>query len=118
MGICVGCRNTGGGLTGDCGTVVGIFGGWMIGVFGLEIPSAQYLQAGFEALVHKDIWTGLAKSVVFARLVGIISTYQGLSVKGGAEGVGKATTQSVVYSVIAIIIADCVCTALFFYVLS
>lgn len=97
---------------------VGIMGGWMVGAFGLDIPSELYLQAGFDALVHKDIWTGLAKSGVFALLVGLISTYQGLTVKGGAEGVGKSTTQSVVYSVIAIIVADCVCTALFFYVLS
>src|SRR5947199_216736 len=85
---------------------------------GLDIPSGLYLQASFNALVAKDVLTGLAKSVVFAFLVGLIATYQGLSVKGGAEGVGKATTQSVVYSVIAIIIADCVCTTLFFYVLS
>ncbi len=97
---------------------IGIVGGWLIGAFGLDIPSELYLQAGFNALAAKDIWTGLAKSVVFALLVGLISTYQGLSVKGGAEGVGKATTQSVVYSVIAIIVADCICTAVFFYVLS
>ncbi len=97
--------------------VVGIIGGYLIGVVTLGIPSELYLQAGFDALVPKDILTGLAKSAVFALLVGIISTYQGLSVRGGAEGVGKATTQSVVYSVIAIIVADCVCTALFFYVM-
>lgn len=96
---------------------VGMVGGYLIGVLGLGISSGMYIQVSFDALAAKDIWSGLAKSLVFALIVGLISTYQGLSVKGGAEGVGKATTQSVVYSVIAIIVADCICTALFFYVL-
>ena len=77
--------------------------------------SGLYIQASFDALIPKDMLTGLAKSVVFAFLIGVISTYAGLSVKGGAEGVGKATTQSVVASIIAIIVSDGICTGIFYY---
>jgi phospholipid/cholesterol/gamma-HCH transport system permease protein len=95
---------------------IGIFGGFLIGTLGLSIDANLFLKATFDALAAKDIWSGIAKSVVFAFLVGIISTYTGLSVEGGAEGVGKATTQSVVASIIAIIVADGICTAIIFYV--
>lgn len=95
---------------------IGIFGGYLIGVLSLGIDSNLYIKGTFDALVGKDIWTGIAKSFVFAMLVGVISTYCGLSVEGGAEGVGKATTRSVVLSIISIIIADGICTAIFFYV--
>ncbi len=95
---------------------MGIIGGLLIGTFALSISPALYLQMGFDALIPKDILTGMAKSFVFAILIGLISTYKGLHVKGGADGVGKATTESVVYSIIAIIVSDCVCTAVFYYV--
>jgi len=98
------------------GDAIGMLGGFLIGSLGLGIPPALYIQEAFNALVPKDIVTGIIKSVVFAFLIGLNATHQGLSVEGGAEGVGKATTQSVVFSIIAIIVADCVCTTLFFYV--
>jgi phospholipid/cholesterol/gamma-HCH transport system permease protein len=95
---------------------IGIFGGFLIGTLCLSIDANLFLKATFDALAAKDIYSGIAKSFVFAFLVGIISTYTGLSVEGGAEGVGKATTQSVVASIIAIIVADGICTAVIFYV--
>jgi phospholipid/cholesterol/gamma-HCH transport system permease protein len=95
---------------------IGILGGYLIGVLTLGIDSNLYLKSTFDALVAKDIWSGIAKSFVFAGLVGLIATYTGMSVQGGAEGVGKATTRSVVLSIISIIIADGICTAIFFYV--
>lgn len=98
------------------GDAVGMLGGLLIGSLGLGIPAGLYWETAFNALVHKDILSGIAKSVVFALLIGLNATYQGLSVDGGSESVGRATTQSVVFSIIAIILADCVCTALFFYV--
>src|SRR3989338_1785959 len=97
------------------GDVVGILGGFVIGTLGLGIEPNFYLEKSFDALVAKDITTGIAKSVVFALLIGLISTFKGLSVEGGAEGVGRATTQSVVLSIITIIISDCLCTAIFYY---
>lgn len=95
---------------------IGMFGGYLVGVLGLGISSGLYLQENFDALVPKDLLTGLAKSAVFALLVGLIATYKGLSVAGGAEGVGRATTESVVLSIIAIIVADSLLTGLFYYV--
>lgn len=96
---------------------IGMFGGYLIGVSSLGISSGLYLQENFDALVPKDLLTGLAKSAVFALLIGLIATYKGLSVEGGAEGVGRATTESVVLSIIAIIVADSLLTGLFYYVL-
>lgn len=95
---------------------IGMLGGYVIGTLGLGINPNLYLQANFDALVPKDMLTGLAKSFVFALLVGLIATYTGLSVQGGAAGVGRATTQSVVASIFAIIIADGICTGVFYYV--
>jgi phospholipid/cholesterol/gamma-HCH transport system permease protein len=100
------------------GDAMGMLGGLFIGVFGLDIPGELYWRVGFNALVYKDITSGIVKSVVFAMLIGINATYQGLNVEGGSESVGKATTQSVVFSIIAIILADCLLTAIFFYVLT
>ena len=95
---------------------IGMFGGYLVGVLGLGISSGLYVQENFDGLVPKDLLTGIAKSAVFALLVGLISTYKGLSVEGGAEGVGRATTESVVFSIIGIIVADSLLTGLFYYV--
>ena len=95
--------------------LIGIAGGYLVGVFKLGIGSRVYINMTFDPLVLKDFFTGIAKSVSFAALIGIISCYQGFATEGGAEGVGKATTFSVVLSFIMIIAADCVFTALFFF---
>jgi phospholipid/cholesterol/gamma-HCH transport system permease protein len=66
--------------------------------------------------VSKDILTGLFKSFIFAVIICIVASYEGLQAEGGAEGVGRATTQAVVTSFILIIAADCLCTALFYFI--
>lgn len=63
----------------------------------------------------KDVWTGLIKSVAFAMTISMIGCYMGLKTKGGAEGVGRATTLSVVTSFILIILFDCVLTGIFYF---
>jgi len=95
--------------------LIGIFGGYLVGVFKLGIGSRMYINMTFTPLVLKDFFTGIAKSICFAALIGIISCYQGFTTEGGAEGVGRATTFSVVLSFIMIIAADCLFTALFFF---
>lgn len=95
---------------------IGLFGGFLVGTLTLGLDPNMFLKASFDALVPKDILTGVVKSFVFALLVGLIANYKGMSVKGGAEGVGRATTESVVLSIIAIIVSDCLCTAVFYYV--
>lgn len=94
---------------------IGMLGGFLIGTLSLGIDSYLYIEKNFDALVLKDIYTGLAKSAAFALLMGLVSSYQGLAVEGGAEGVGRATTQAVVISIVLIIVADCFFTALFYY---
>lgn len=94
---------------------VGMAGGFVIGTLSLGIEPYLYLKKNFDALVLKDLYTGLTKSAAFALLIGLVSCYQGLTVEGGAEGVGRATTQAVVISIVLIIVADCFFTALFYY---
>ena len=94
---------------------IGIFGGYLIGVFNLKINSALYIDTTFRFLTAKDVMTGIIKSFVFGAIIALIGCYQGLNTKGGAEGVGKATTTSVVTSFILIILANCVLTAVFFF---
>ena len=67
-------------------------------------------------LVPKDLFTGLFKSVIFGVIISIIGCFEGLKTEGGAEGVGRATTRSVVMSFILIISADCFITALFYFI--
>ena len=95
--------------------IVGIIGGYIVGVGRLGISSSMYLRMTWEPMVYKDIFTGLAKAVVFAVIICIIACYEGMNTKGGAEGVGKSTTLSVVTSFILIIAADCFITALFYF---
>ncbi len=94
---------------------IGIFGGYFIGVYHLSIRSSLYMNMTFQTLVYKDIFTGLIKTVFFGMLIAIIACFEGLNVRGGAEGVGKATTKSVVNTFIMIIAADCFFTALFYF---
>ncbi len=97
--------------------VVGMVGGWAIGVTGLGINSTLYIAKSVEALCLKDIYTGLLKSFIFSILIALVSCHQGLSVSGGADAVGKATTQAVVISIVLIIVVDCLATAVIYYAL-
>ncbi len=95
--------------------IIGIIGGYLVGIFKLGIGSTVYITMTFKPLMPKDFFTGIIKSVAFAVIISIISCYQGFNAEGGAEGVGRATTMSVVLSFILIIAADCVFTALFYF---
>jgi len=95
--------------------LVGMFGGWVIGVFNLGLSSGLYIDKTLEFLELKDVYIGLFKSFVFAGLISLIGCYMGFSTKGGAEGVGNSTTVSVVTSFILIILSDCVVTGIFYF---
>jgi len=95
--------------------IVGIFGGFLVGVFNLHLDPYRYITFSFKFMEWKDVWTGLVKSVVFAIIISMIGCYMGLRTKGGAEGVGRATTLSVVTSFILIILFDCVLTGVFYF---
>ncbi|MBU2102677.1 MAG: ABC transporter permease [Candidatus Omnitrophota bacterium] len=97
------------------GNLSGIFGGYLVGTNALHINGDLYVQTSFKYLELKDIFTGLIKSVIFAIIIALIGCYEGLNTRGGAEGVGRATTRSVVISFILILLADCVVTAFFYF---
>lgn len=80
----------------------------------LEIPVVAFIRGILDQVALVDFWTGIAKAVVFGMLIGLIACANGLRVTGGAAGVGRATTATVVESVVAIIIADLVFTAIFY----
>jgi phospholipid/cholesterol/gamma-HCH transport system permease protein len=94
--------------------VVGILGGLTVGRLSLGIPAALYMEQTFRALLLKDVFSGLLKSVVFAGIIAGVGCYQGFRVEGGAEGVGRRTTASVVVSIFLIIAADLVFTVTFY----
>ncbi len=96
--------------------MIGIFGSYMICVFKLGISPSMYLQVTYDALAYKDLFSGLFKTVVFGMIIAIVSCYEAFNVEGGAEGVGKATTRSVVTTFILIIAADAFFTALFYFI--
>lgn len=95
--------------------IIGILGGFIVGVFNLKLDPYRYLTFSFKFMEWKDVWTGLVKSVVFGITISMIGCYRGLKTQGGAEGVGKATTLSVVTSFILIILFDCLLTGLFYF---
>jgi len=95
--------------------VVMIAGGWLTGVK-LGIDPDVYYQLTTQAVNVTGFFTGLIKAAVFGLLIGLIACFLGLSVKPwqGSEGVGQATTNTVVYSIVALIGADAVFTVIFY----
>jgi len=93
----------------------GIFGGWVISISAIGLSSAEFIDMVISETLFKDVWTGIVKSQVFALLIGLVACYEGMRVKGGAADVGRATTRAVVMAIVAIIFADCVLTALFYW---
>ena len=93
-----------------------VFGGWVAGVFIVGVDSAIYMEETVKAMAEKDLVTGLTKSFFFGVVICWVGIYRGFQVEGGAEGVGRRTTSSVVTSVFLIIIVDLVFTVLFYYV--
>ncbi len=94
--------------------VMGILGGLSVATGVLQMNGSVYLSDTVDALVLQDIFAGLVKAVAFAVIIGLVGCHQGLRVEGGAEQVGRATTTSVVRSIVLVIVADLFVTAIFF----
>ena len=97
---------------GDC---VGMVGGWSICHYALDISTPAYILRSIMQAEPWDLYSGLVKSVVFAWLIITIACHMGLGVEGGAEGVGQATTSSVVWSLLILLITNAMMTAIFFF---
>ncbi len=96
------------------GDLMGILGGLVVAQFFLNIGYVQYLQRTFDMLTLQDFYTGLIKAGVFGMLISSLACYLGLSVTGGAQGVGNATTRTVVLTIVALIAVDLIFTAAFY----
>lgn len=97
--------------------VIGILGGYVVCVYKLEMTNQMFWHMVIMTLDPPDIITGLVKTIFFGAIIALVGCRQGLTVSGGAEGVGRATTLSVVISFILIIMADCLFTTIFNYIL-
>lgn len=98
------------------GDVTGVvFGGFMTVGF-LGVPYELYVSNTLNQLVPQDFFTGLIKAGVFGLILSSIACFNGLRVTGGAAGVGKATTDTVVQSIVCVIIADLMFTAIFYQI--
>ncbi|MBI1994596.1 MAG: ABC transporter permease [Deltaproteobacteria bacterium] len=93
--------------------LVGILGGLVITTFELDIPADFYLNSIIQFIRFQDLFSGLGKTFFFAFFIAIIACYNGLEVSGGADGVGRATTQTVVTTSITILVSDFFLTKLF-----
>jgi phospholipid/cholesterol/gamma-HCH transport system permease protein len=85
---------------------VGLIGGFVIAYFTLRIGRVEFWTRAVNALQFSDLMQGMAKPVVFGFLLATVGCYKGLTVRGGTEGVGRATTQAVVISSVLILITD------------
>ncbi len=85
---------------------LGILGGLFVSVTKLDIPSTVYWNDILDFMELSDFFHGLIKSFFFAVIIVIVSCYKGFTTEGGAEGVGYATTQAVVISMVLILVSD------------
>lgn len=85
---------------------VGIFGGWVVARFTLQVNSGVYWSSVTNGLYMQDAWMGLIKPLVFGFLIVTIACHVGLRTAGGTAGVGKSTTVAVVAGSVAVIAAD------------
>lgn len=93
-------------------SLCGILAGYFMSVHVLNINSEMYMESIRENVLLSDITNGLIKAIFFGFLLSLISTYKGFITKGGAKGVGIATTQSVVFANVVIFVADYILTSL------
>ena len=94
--------------------IIGVFGGYIVAVYKLGFNASNYLQQTYNFLEAEDVNSGLVKAAVFGFIVTLMGCYHGYNSKGGAQGVGTATTNAVVSSSILILCFDYILTEMFF----
>ena len=94
--------------------IVGVAGGMLVGTQILDIDAGVYLTTTQLAILPRDFLSGIVKGPLFGLLIATIACYEGLNVSGGAEGVGRATTNTVVKCIVALITADVIATSLLY----
>jgi phospholipid/cholesterol/gamma-HCH transport system permease protein len=99
------------------GDAVSLFGAYYMSVFVSHQSSTFYWSSIKDVLIFENVFSGAAKPFIFGYLIACISCYMGLSTRGGAVGLRRATTQAVVISIIVIIISDFILTRILLYIL-
>lgn len=94
--------------------IIGVFGGYLVGVYKLGFAPENYLHKTWEFLTYEDVVSGLWKAAAFGFIVTLMGCYNGYNSKRGAQGVGAATTGAVVSASILILITNYFLTQLFF----
>lgn len=94
---------------------VGLLGGCVASVFSLRLSAVEFWRRAIDALEFADLMQGFSKSLAFGFILATVGCYKGLTVRGGTQGVGRATTQSVVISSVLIIVADTFLTKIALY---
>ena len=94
--------------------IIGVFGGYLVSVYKLGFNPDAYVTNTFEYLETMDVVSGLVKAAVFGYLIALMGCYHGFHSKGGAQGVGKATTNAVVTGAILVLIFNYIITEAFF----
>jgi len=97
------------------GEIMGAAGGMLVSRFFIGIDMTQYIDRTLSSINLKDFLTGLIKAAVFGGIISGLACYLGLKVTGGAQGVGVATTRTVVLTIVALIFVDLMFTSVFYY---
>jgi phospholipid/cholesterol/gamma-HCH transport system permease protein len=93
--------------------VVGIFGGYLIGVVLLGVSSGSYFNGMVQSVTTLDVNGGIVKSLVFGLTIILVACYKGYFTQRGAEGVSRATTETVVLSAVLVLAWDYIITSFF-----
>ena len=96
------------------GDIIGVMGGWLLATTALDYNSVAYLQRSADFLETWDVISGLIKAAVFGFIIALMGCYQGFNSRGGAQGVGRATTNAVVSASILILAANYIITSIVF----
>ena len=96
------------------GDIIGILGGYIISIYQLDFNASNYLHQTVQYLEARDVILGLVKAAAFGFIIALMGCYHGYTSKGGAQGVGSATTKAVVSASILILITNYALTVLFF----
>ena len=94
--------------------LVGIAGGYLVGVMLLKVDAGIFIRKMQDMVEWVDLSSGIYKAFVFGALLSIIGCYKGYNASGGAEGVGRATTEAVVIASVSILVSDYILTSLLF----
>jgi phospholipid/cholesterol/gamma-HCH transport system permease protein len=96
------------------GDIIGVFGGYLVSVYKLGFNPANFLKFTWENVDSIDITSGLVKAACFGFIVALLGCYNGYHSRGGAQGVGAATTNAVVSASILILVSNYLITEMFF----